>query len=188
MSNNTLPPWNNDLINHFKYYNEGLIGKDEFMKIEFIPCHNKFYFKDLLEIKKKLDEMVEHTDFKLNLLNRVEGGFELTNENYIPTEHHELQIRFNKNCIGYPVKEHEEFFPDNHHKSNIKIFSFTGNCGVPRKLMMHLYMILEENRCLIHKSYHFPHEDDIIWRPSSINLWDNKYICSLNTYTLKQNK
>jgi hypothetical protein len=171
--NKNLPYWHDALQKHIDYYNEGVIGENEEMSIEFIPKNNKLTVKAYLTIFDELKKVLVNADCKIELLKKCEGGFQIIPDHKKVLIHHEYQIRSNiLNAQYIQISDNDkEITPINIHKSNLNVFKFTGYYNIPRKLMMVLHKILYDNNMYITKTYNYPHEDDIIWRP--FTFWEN---------------
>lgn len=174
-TNKQLPHWYNEFIEHYNYYNNGCIEENEMMSIQFIPKNNKLLVKQYYHIMDELRKLLVRHNYDIQLLERCEGGFQFVGEYYKPKENFELQIRCNLHLpLGSwmkGLKMDDELLPQfkKFNKANINIFEFTGYYNIPRKIMLHLYRILDENDMLIYKTYNFPNQDDeIIWNTKSI--------------------
>jgi len=185
--NKTLPYWHNEYKSHIHHWNSSFTSEDEPMKIEFIPKNNKYLIKDHLEIMDQLKErLIKHNpDYSISLLNRVDGGYQLKNKNYYSTskpDEIDMHIRSNIYKTAYPyhllnsANRNNELtpYPSVYNNSGINIFEFVAYKNVPKKLMLHLYIILEKMNMLIHKTENFPDLNDIVWDHK--NIWQDVYL------------
>lgn len=191
--NKQLPLWYNAYITHVYEWNSSFTNEAEPMKIQFIPKNNRYTVHTHLSIMKQLkDKLIMYNpDYSISLLNRPEGGYQLKNKQYFhinkPGET-DLQIRCNIYGTAQPYflenKANSNYelatYPSAYNKSGINIFEFVAYKNVPKKLMLHLYVILESMDMLIHKTENFPDINDIIWEHKSI--WQDVYLYNPKSY------
>ena len=185
--NKQLPIWYNAYLHHIHEWNSSFTTELEPMKIQFIPKNNKYTVKDHLSIMKQLKDKIltYNPDYSISLLNRPEGGFQLRNKQYYhiskPGET-DLQIRSNIYGTSQPyflenkANINYELLPyaSPYNKSGINIFEFIAYKNVPKKLMLHLSVILESMEMLIHRTENFPDINDIVWEHKTI--WNDVYL------------
>jgi hypothetical protein len=183
--NKPLPFWHHAYKHHIHQWNSSFITESEPMTIQFIPKNNIYTVKDHLNIMKMLREILlnSNPDYSIELLNRKEGGFQVRNKQYykkITNIDNDLQIRSNILSVTIPtylenkVNQNIELFPESYNKSGVKIFQFTANINIPKKLMLYLYAILESMNMLVYRTENFPDMYDIVWE--SKDIWENPYL------------
>jgi len=192
MSNYQLPVWYNDYMKHYEFWNCGFTQlKGENMCIYVIPKNNKYTVKDHLEIMDKLKKKISLSRYKIELLKKAEGGFQLSHPDYEIKTDFELQIRSNIHPADVKFLKNKDninkeiVFPTTKLESGINILQFLAHEKVPRKIMLYLYQILEEDMgMMIYQTNDFPHKDDmIIW--GTMSIWHNKLIKNPNYDIIK---
>lgn len=172
--NSPLPEWHQQYLEHYNYYNVGVIDKD-YMKIQFIPHNNQYTVENHMTMLKWMQETVKTGGYEVKLLNQSESGFELSHRYYYynKIENYDFQIRCN---FESEVKNDTEsdliILPDSikYNPTGINIFELTAYRYIPRKLMLYLYKYIEDQKHLIINTQYFPHKDDeVIWCTKS--LW-----------------
>ena len=184
--NKPLPVWHNAYLNHIYSWNSSFIQNNEPMKIQFIPKNNKYTIGDHLNIMEKLREYIisYNPNYSITLAHRPEGGYQLYNKKYIKTSNileAELQILSNIIRPKYlylntPENKCIELQPyaSAYNNSGIKVFEFSGYKNVPKKVMLYLYVILQNMDMLIHSTENFPDLSDVVWEHKTI--WEDKYL------------
>jgi hypothetical protein len=167
-----LPEWYSLYEYHYNYWNIGYISDNEHMSISFIPKGNSYTFGIHLEIMNTLKDIISDSGYDIKIIKKKEGGFQLFHENFELNDKI-LQIRCNLSEEVINDSNINDIMEPLSNKSGINVIKFTATKYIPRKVMLHLYNIIEQMDMLIFKAYGFPNKNDsIIWGKTNI-LTDN---------------
>lgn len=164
-----LPEWYSLYEYHYNYWNLGYISDIEHMSISFIPKGNLYTFGMHLQIMNTLKEIISDSGYDIKIIKNKEGGFQLFHENF------ELNDKILQICCNFAkeIIDDSNIIETFSNDTGINIIKFTATKYIPRKVMLHLYKIIEEMNMLIFKVHGFPNKNDsIIWGKTNI-LTDN---------------